>query len=136
MWPRPCSPWRLDLFYDYRTNVAAYAAWLRHRQPATLVIWGKYDPSFLIAETDAFKRDLPQAEIQILDAGHFATYEKPDEITRLTVDFLKRTLDGVAEGKDDDLKSPRTPEPTAGADVTGQKAPPMSALHRSSEAAK
>lgn len=85
---------QLDLFYDYRTNVAAYPtwdAWLRQHQPATLVIWGKYDPSFLVAETAAYQRDLPKADVHILDAGHFASYEKPDEIARLIDHFLKRT---------------------------------------------
>jgi pimeloyl-ACP methyl ester carboxylesterase len=90
---------QLDLFYDYRTNVAhypAWGAWLRQHQPATLVIWGKYDPSFLVAEAAAYQRDLSKAEVHILDAGHFASYEKPDEIARLIRDFLKRTLDGSA----------------------------------------
>lgn len=90
---------QLDLFYDYRTNVAAYPAWdawLRQHQPATLVIWGRYDPSFLVAEAAAYQRDLPEAEVHILDAGHFASYEKPDEIARLIDDFLKRTLGPAA----------------------------------------
>jgi pimeloyl-ACP methyl ester carboxylesterase len=93
---------QLDLFYDYRTNVAAYSAWgawLRQHQPAALVVWGRYDPSFLVAETDAYQRDLPQAEIHILDAGHFASYEKPNEIARLIDDFLQRTLGTPAECK-------------------------------------
>jgi pimeloyl-ACP methyl ester carboxylesterase len=84
-----------DLFYDYRTNVAnylAWSAWLRRNQPPTLVIWGRYDPSFLVAETAAYERDLPEAEVHILDAGHFALYEKPDEIAKLAGDFLGRTL--------------------------------------------
>jgi pimeloyl-ACP methyl ester carboxylesterase len=84
-----------DLFYDYRTNVAnylAWGAWLRLHQPAALVIWGKYDPSFLVAETAAYQRDLPGVEARILDAGHFALYEKPDEIAELIGDFLGRTL--------------------------------------------
>jgi len=57
-----------------------------------LVIWGCYDPSFLVAETAAYQRDLPGAEVQILDAGHFALYEKPDEIAKLIGIFLGRTL--------------------------------------------
>jgi pimeloyl-ACP methyl ester carboxylesterase len=84
-----------DLFYDYRTNVALYpawGAWLRQHQPATLIIWGKYDPSFQIAETSAYQRDLPAAEIHILDAGHFALYDQPDEIAVLIDAFLGRTL--------------------------------------------
>ncbi len=90
---------QLDLFYDYRTNVARYrawGAWLRRHQPATLVIWGQYDPSFLVAEVAAYHRDLPQAECHIIDAGHFALYEKPDEIARLIAEFLDRTLDEPA----------------------------------------
>jgi pimeloyl-ACP methyl ester carboxylesterase len=86
---------QIDLFYDYRTNVASYPAWdawLRLHQPPTSVIWGKYDPSFLVAETAAYQRDLPKAEIHILDAGHFALYDKPDEVAELVGDFLQRTL--------------------------------------------
>ncbi|MHB9836511.1 alpha/beta fold hydrolase [Paraburkholderia terrae] len=80
-----------DLFYDYRTNVASYPrwqAWLQKTQPRTLVVWGRYDPSFLPAEADAYRRDLPKAEIHVLDAGHFALDEKPDEIAELIRGFL------------------------------------------------
>ena len=87
-----------NLFYDYRTNVASYPAWqawLKQRQPPTLVVWGKYDPSFLAAEAEAYRRDLPRAEIHVLDAGHFALDEKPDEIAGLIENFLARqTLAG------------------------------------------
>lgn len=88
---------QIELFYDYRTNVASYPTWnvwLRLHQPATLVIWGKYDPSFVVGEVAAYQRDLPKAEVHILDAGHFALYEKPDEIAGLIDDFLRRTLHG------------------------------------------
>jgi pimeloyl-ACP methyl ester carboxylesterase len=91
---------QIDLFYDYRTNVTSYptwGAWLRLHQPPTLIIWGKYDPSFLVAEAAAYQRDLPGAEVHILDAGHFALYEKPDEIAKLVGDFLGRTLSQPAE---------------------------------------
>lgn len=93
---------QIDLFYDYRTNVASYpawGAWLRNHQPTTLVIWGKYDPSFVVAEAAAYQRDLPKADVHILDAGHFALYEKPDEIAGLVNDFLQRTLTGQAAVK-------------------------------------
>jgi pimeloyl-ACP methyl ester carboxylesterase len=83
-----------DLFYDYRTNVASYPAWqawLKEHQPPTLVVWGKYDPSFQVAEAEAYRRDVPDAEIHILDAGHFALDDKPQEITALVRDFLERT---------------------------------------------
>ena len=72
----------------------AWGAWLRQHQPATLVLWGKYDPSFVVAEAAAYQRDLPKAEVHILDAGHFALYEKPDEIAGLVSDFLRHTLGG------------------------------------------
>ena len=93
---------QIDLFYDYRTNVASYPAWdawLRQHQPPTLVVWGKYDPSFQVAEAAAYKRDLPEAEVHILDAGHFALYEKPDEIADLMKDFLGRVLHTASTSK-------------------------------------
>ncbi|WP_397452866.1 alpha/beta fold hydrolase [Pseudomonas sp. NA-150] len=84
---------QINLFYDYRTNVASYPAWqawLREHQPQTLVVWGKYDPSFQVAEVAAYQRDLPKAETHILDAGHFALDEKPDEIAGYVRGFLDR----------------------------------------------
>ena len=82
-----------DLFYDYRNNVASYPkwqAWLRQRQPPTLVVWGKYDPSFAVAGAAAYKRDVPSAEVHILDAGHFALDEKVDDIAALVRTFLAK----------------------------------------------
>ncbi len=82
---------QMDLFYDYRTNVASYSAWqewLRRHQPPLLVVWGRFDPSFQVDEADAYKRDAPAAEIHILDAGHFALDEEPDTIADLTRRFL------------------------------------------------
>jgi pimeloyl-ACP methyl ester carboxylesterase len=82
-----------DLLYDYRTNVAAYPAWqawLRQHKPPTLVVWGKNDPSFIAAGGDAYKHDLPDAEIHQLDAGHFPWDEKVDEIATLILDFMSR----------------------------------------------
>jgi pimeloyl-ACP methyl ester carboxylesterase len=80
-----------DLLYDYRTNVASYPAWqawLRAHQPPTLVAWGRNDPSFIAAGAEAFMRDLPNVEIHLLDAGHFAFDEQNDEIARLMLAFL------------------------------------------------
>jgi pimeloyl-ACP methyl ester carboxylesterase len=84
------------LLYDYRTNVASYPAWqawLRDHKPPTLVIWGRNDPSFIAPGAEAFKRDLPNAEIHLLDAGHFALDEKNDEIAGLILTFLARHSD-------------------------------------------
>jgi pimeloyl-ACP methyl ester carboxylesterase len=88
------------LFYDYRTNVESYAAWdawPRRHQPPTLIVWGKYDLSFQVAEAAAYKRDLPDAEVHILDAGHFALYDKADEIAALMKDFLERVLNTASK---------------------------------------
>jgi pimeloyl-ACP methyl ester carboxylesterase len=82
-----------DLFYDYRTNVASYGAWqdwLRERRPPLLVLWGRYDPSFQVEEAGAYRRDRPDAEIHVLDAGHFALDEQPQLIADLTRGFLGR----------------------------------------------
>lgn len=82
-----------DLFYDYRTNVASYPAWqswLQSRQPHLLVLWGKYDPSFQVAEAAAYKRDVKNAHIVILDAGHFALDTDADAIATEIDKFLAR----------------------------------------------
>jgi pimeloyl-ACP methyl ester carboxylesterase len=86
---------QLDLFYDYRTNVASYPAWQRwmqNKQPKLLVLWGRYDPSFQVIEAEAYHRDVPSAEVQVLDAGHFALDTKLDEIAELVDHFLKRSI--------------------------------------------
>ena len=72
-----------DLFYDYRTNVDSYPkwqAWMRERQPRLLVLWGKYELSFDSSEPDAYRRDVPKAEVHIVDGGHFALDTAADEI--------------------------------------------------------
>ena len=81
------------LLYDYRANIASYPAWqasLRQHQPPTLVVWGANDPSFIAAGATAYRADLANAEIHLLDAGHFALEEKNDEIARLILDFMTR----------------------------------------------
>lgn len=80
-----------DLFYDYRTNVEAYPKWqayLKSNQPPLLVVWGKYDLSFDVAEATAYSREVPKAEVHIIDAGHFAMDEKPDEVADLVGRFV------------------------------------------------
>ena len=81
-----------DLLYDYRTNVAAYPtwqSWLRERQPRLLVTWGRYDLSFDISEPEAYRRDVPNAEVHVLDAGHFALDTAADQIAQLMRGFMK-----------------------------------------------
>jgi pimeloyl-ACP methyl ester carboxylesterase len=80
-----------DLFYDYRTNVDAYPkwqAWMREKQPRLLVLWGKYDPSFDISEPEAYRRDVPSAQVHVLDAGHFALDTAANEIAGLIRGFV------------------------------------------------
>lgn len=85
------------LLYDYRTNIASYPrwqAWLNANRPPTLVAWGANDPSFIAAGAEAFRRDLPDAEIHVLDAGHFAMDEANDEIAGLILDFMAKHSGG------------------------------------------
>ncbi len=82
-----------DLFYDYRTNVASYPKWqdwLQKTQPRLLVVWGKHDPSFDVGEPERYRRDVPEAEVHMLDAGHFALDTKADECAALVRDFMSR----------------------------------------------
>jgi pimeloyl-ACP methyl ester carboxylesterase/alkylhydroperoxidase family enzyme len=92
---------QLDLLGDYKTNVAAYSRfhdYFRARRPPTLAVWGKNDPFFLPAGAEAFRRDIPDAEIRFVDAGHFPLETHLDEIAGIIRVFLSRTLDG-AQGK-------------------------------------
>ncbi|NIJ81963.1 alpha/beta fold hydrolase [Xanthomonas cannabis] len=86
---------QLDLILDYRSNVAAYPAfhaYFRQHQPAFLAVWGKHDPAFIPAGAQAYRNDLPNAEIHLLDAGHFALETHAPEIAQYLHDFLSRTL--------------------------------------------
>jgi pimeloyl-ACP methyl ester carboxylesterase len=79
-----------DLFFDYQSNVAAYPrwqAWMRATQPRLLVIWGRYDQSFELSEPEAYRRDVPNAEVHVLDAGHFALDTKAEEIAAIVRAF-------------------------------------------------
>ncbi len=81
-----------DLFYDYRTNVDAYPtwqAWMQKAQPRLLVIWGKHDLSFDPGEPERYRKDVPSAQVYVLDAGHFAMDTKADEIAALVRAFMR-----------------------------------------------
>jgi pimeloyl-ACP methyl ester carboxylesterase len=80
-----------DLFYDYRTNVDAYPkwqSWMHEKQPRLLVIWGKYDLSFDPGEPERYRKDVPNAGVHVLEAGHFALDTKADEIAALVGKFM------------------------------------------------
>lgn len=88
-----------DLFYDYRTNVGAYPkwqAWMREKQPRLLVLWGKYELSFDPSEPEAYRRDVPNAEVHIVDGGHFALDTAADEIAALVQNFVSSSRQAAA----------------------------------------
>jgi pimeloyl-ACP methyl ester carboxylesterase len=82
---------QLDLFGDYKSNVALYPTfqhYFRTRKPPLLAAWGKNDPFFLPAGAEAFKRDIPDAVVRFFDAGHFALETHAAEIAAAIRDFL------------------------------------------------
>jgi pimeloyl-ACP methyl ester carboxylesterase len=88
---------QLDLILSYRTNVALYPefqSYLRTHRPPVLAVWGKHDAFFLPPGAEAYSRDVPDAEIHLLDAGHFALDTHHREIAALMRDFLGRKLSG------------------------------------------
>ena len=83
---------QLDLFLDYASNVTLYPRfqeYFRTRRPPTLAIWGKNDPFFLPAGAHAYKRDNPDAQVRLLDAGHFALETHSRDIGAAIVELLR-----------------------------------------------
>ena len=86
---------QLDLFLDYASNVALYPKfqeYFRAKQPPALAVWGKNDPFFLPPGAEAFKRDIPLAEVHFYDTGHFALETHHREIAEAIREFLGRKL--------------------------------------------
>jgi pimeloyl-ACP methyl ester carboxylesterase len=84
---------QLDLFGDYKSNVALYPtfqSYFRTHKPPFLAVWGKHDPFFLPAGAEAFQRDMPNAIVRFLDTGHFALETHAAEIAAAIRDFLSR----------------------------------------------
>ena len=82
---------QLDLFGDYKSNVALYPAfqeYFRTHKPRLLAVWGKNDPFFLPAGAEAFERDIPEAVVRFFDTGHFALETHASEIATAIRDFL------------------------------------------------
>jgi pimeloyl-ACP methyl ester carboxylesterase len=87
---------QLDLFGDYKSNVALYPAfhdYFRTHRPPTLLVWGKNDPFFVPAGAEAYKRDNPAAEVDFFDTGHFTLETHNAAIAAKILDFLKRTVE-------------------------------------------
>ena len=84
---------QLDLFGDYKSNVALYPTfqeYFRKHKPPFLAAWGKNDPFFLPAGAEAFKRDIPDAMVHFFDTGHFALETHAKEIGAIIRDFFVR----------------------------------------------
>lgn len=84
-----------DLIFDYQSNVKLYPdfqRYLREHQPPLLAVWGKNDVSFIPQGAEAFKKDLPDAEIHLVNSGHFALETHSFEIAQLMIDFLQRRM--------------------------------------------
>ena len=85
---------QLDLILDYRSNVALYPAFHRYfraHRPPLLAVWGRHDPAFVPAGAEAYKQDLPNAEVHLLNTGHFALETHHREIAGYVREFLDRT---------------------------------------------
>jgi pimeloyl-ACP methyl ester carboxylesterase len=92
---------QLDLFLDYTSNVKLYPKfqeYFRKSQPPLLAIWGKNDPFFIPAGAEAFRKDLPNAQVQFLDTGHFAIETHVVEIAAAMREFLEEN--GLSRGAD------------------------------------
>jgi len=84
---------QLDLFHNYPSNVALYDEWhqyFRDKQPRTLIVWGQNDPFFTVEGAKAFLKDLPKAELHLLNSGHFAIEDTGDFIAERIGEFLIR----------------------------------------------
>jgi pimeloyl-ACP methyl ester carboxylesterase len=89
---------QLDLFLDYAGNVVLYPefqAYFRKHKPPLLAVWGRNDPYFLPAGTEAFRRDLPDAQVLLLNTGHFALETHCSEIAYYVAAFLETTSRGA-----------------------------------------
>ena len=89
----------LDLLHDYKSNVALYPTWqkyMREHRPRALLPWGRNDPFFPVAGAEAYLEDLPDAQIKLLDTGHFATATHSAQIAALMASFLHDACDPAA----------------------------------------
>lgn len=76
---------QLNLLHNYQANLTHYEAWqtfFRRKQPRTLIVWGKHDPFFTVEGAQAYLRDIPKAELHLLDTGHFALEDSSDFIAQ------------------------------------------------------
>jgi pimeloyl-ACP methyl ester carboxylesterase len=84
---------QLELLHNYTSNLALYDAWhayFRKHQPRTLIVWGQNDPFFTVPGAQAFLRDLPEAELNLIDGGHFLLEEHGEFVARTIIAFLAK----------------------------------------------
>jgi pimeloyl-ACP methyl ester carboxylesterase len=82
---------QLNLLHNYQTNLRHYDEWqafFRNKQPKTLIVWGKNDPFFTVAGAQAYLRDIPKAELNLIDTGHFALEDSSEFIAQKIVSFF------------------------------------------------
>jgi pimeloyl-ACP methyl ester carboxylesterase len=82
---------QLELLHNYQSNVALYDGWhgyFRNKQPRMLIVWGKNDPFFTVEGAQAYRRDLPDAELHLIETGHFALEDSCDFIAERIREFL------------------------------------------------
>src|SRR6266851_4644041 len=82
---------QLNLLHNYQSNLALYDGWhevFRNKQPKTLIVWGKNDPFFTVEGAGAYLRDIPKAELHLLDTGHFALEDSCEFIAQQIVKFF------------------------------------------------
>lgn len=82
---------QLNLLHNYQANLGHYEAWhqfFRARQPKTLIVWGKNDPFFTVEGAQAYLRDIPQAQLHLLDTGHFALEDSSEFIAQQILSFM------------------------------------------------
>src|SRR5579863_3707839 len=87
---------QLELFFNFASNLALYSEWqsyFRNHQPPMLIVWGKNDPFFTVEGAKAYQRDLPNAELHLLDTGHFALEDESETIAN----HIRRFLDATAD---------------------------------------
>ena len=82
---------QLNLLHNYQSNLARYDGWhefFRSKQPKTLIVWGKNDPFFTVEGAQAYLRDIPNAQLHLLDTGHFALEDASEFIAQKIVTFF------------------------------------------------
>ena len=93
---------QLDLFGDYQNNISLYPVfqdYFRKHKPPFLAVWGEHDPFFLPAGANAFKRDIPHADVRFFDTGHFALETHAEPIALAISEFLSRYIGRGGDGK-------------------------------------